>query len=217
MFNKLKQMNLGSILGLLVILVVFPLGALYYMNMGAKWRMERLSELKDYSRLSEQQVRAAYDTLAGIFEDKNNIIIAGFINPANEELTALYGENLRKLHEQFDARGDVFFVMHTGAEASFVASFREKYALEDTAQCRFVIDDGEKLANLAREVYQIERAEGEDGGAGPYFALVGGMVVRNYYDIRRTEAVQRLVEHIAILIPPAKEREDLVFKRETEK
>lgn len=208
---------MGSILGLLIILVVFPLGALYYMNMGAKWRMERLNELKDYSRLSEQQVRAAYDTLAGIFEDENNIIIAGFINPANEELTDLYGENLRKLHEQFDARGDVFFVMHTDAEASFAASFREEYALEDTAQCRFVINDREDLAHLAREAYQIERGEGEDWSNGPYFALVDGMIVRNYYDVRRTEAVQRLVEHIAILIPPAKEREDLVFKREKEK
>lgn len=217
MFNKLKRMNLGSIFGLLLILVVLPLGALYYMNLGAKWRMDRLSELKEYSRLSGPQVEAAYDSLAYIFEDENNIIVACFLNPGEEELTGLYGENLRKLHEQFDARGDVFFVVHTGADASFITAFREKYALEDTTQCRFIIDGDEMLAPLAREAYQIEREQGESWSNSPYFALVDGMVVRSYYDVRRTEAVQRLVEHIAILIPPAKEREDLVFKREIEK
>lgn len=221
MLKKLMQMRVSSIAGVILILVVFPLGALYYMNMGLKWRKERLGELKTYSRLSEAQLHAAYDTLATLFLDDQNIIITSFINPDNKELAGRYGENLRKLHAQFDARGDVFFVMHlygdSTTRAAFLPGFIRQYELEDTAQCLFFWQREEEAAAMAREAYQLERADGESWNDSPYFALVDSATVRHYYDVRQPQAIKRLVEHIAILIPPSKEREDLVFKRETEK
>lgn len=214
-------MRPGSIFGLLLILVILPLGALYYMNMGMKWRMERLEELKAYSQLSEDQLRAAYDSLAPVFLDEENIIVTSFINADDAELSRLFGKHLQKLHQQFDARADVFFVSHVHGErmspASFLSSFRETYQMEDTAQCRFLWDDRAQLASLAESGYQLERTEQDDWVNNPYFALVDSATVRRYYDVRQPREVQRLVEHIAILIPPSKEREDLVFKRETEK
>ena len=221
MLDKLKKMNLSSIAGVLLILVVLPLGALYYMNLGLEWRLERLSELKDYSRISEQQLHTAYDSLADIFMEEKNIIVTTFLNPESRELTSLFGENLRKLHEQFDARDDVFFLAHVlegaGDGEAFISSFRETYGLEDKEQCFFFLQDEQQLAILANEAYKIEREDGEDWLSNFYFALVDEKVVRSYYDVQEPEAIKKLVEHIAILIPPRKEREDLIFKREVEK
>lgn len=219
MFDNLKKMNLGSIAGLLLILVILPLGALYYMNQGAKWRKERLEELKDYSQLSEQQLRMAYDTLTDIFTDEKNIIVTSFINPEQSEFHADFGANLQRLHEQFDARGDVYFFTHVlnDDQGTFSQAFREKYGLEDEAQCFFIKGKDELMESLATKAYQIERQEGESWKNSSHFALVDNMMVRNYYNVQNPEAVKRLVEHIAILIPPRKDREELVFKREVEK
>ena len=212
-------MNLGSIAGLLLILVILPLGALYYMNEGAKWRKERLDELQDYSQLSEQQLRMNYDTLTDIFMDEKNIIVSSFINSEQSKLNADFGAMLQKLHEQFDARGDVYFFTHVLNDSlgTFTEAFRQEYGLEDEAQCFFIQGKENALGPLAKQAYQITRQEGQQWHNSPLFALVDDMMVRNYYDVQNPEAVKRLIEHIAILIPPRKDREDLVFKREAEK
>ena len=217
---KILQSNFSSLIGLFIIIVVFPLGALIYMNKGMNWRKERLEELQTFSELSETQLRSAYDSLAGVYQEEGHIIVASFVNLGKTDLSEQFGENLQKLHEQFDQRKDVSFVTHISGEGSpeqnKLQPFTEKYALLDTAQCFFIAKEEPVLAELA-QAYKIERETTDDWREAPYFALVKDKQVLHYYDVRDAKAIRRLVEHIAILIPPAKERENLVFKRETEK
>lgn len=217
---KLLKTNLSSLIGLFVIIVVFPLGALIYMNKGMNWRKERLEELKTFSELSETQLRAAYDSLASKYWEEGHIIVASFVNLDEVELSDRFGETLQKLHEQFDRRNDVSFVTHITGERGVggrkLQSFIEKNALQDTAQCFFLVKEEAVLDRLA-QAYKIEREATDNWQNSPYFALVKEAKVLHYYDVQNTKEIQRLVEHIAILIPPSKERENLVFKRETEK
>jgi len=51
----------------------------------------------------------------------------------------------------------------------------------------------------------------------PFFVLVDtGRVIRNYYHINKIKDVERLAQHISLIIPRDVER-DAIFKPETEK
>jgi hypothetical protein len=153
---------------------------------------------------------------------QGKLTIAGFlkVSGASAGIEADFGENLRKLHEQFDERRDVIFLLHITGDSTAVrhiGDFAERYGLADEEQVFFVTGGRPDLETLARQGYRLPFKEGESPAQNPYLVFAEtSLTIRRYYDVRRIEEVRRLVEQIAILLPREKEPEP-ELRREREK
>ena len=215
--KKFGGKHIFQTLVLLLFLVVLPLGSWYYLRTGLDYRLEALEELQDYGRVSGISY-ATYQSDTLVEEDLlGRLVVAGFVDLEDEELASSLGRHLRRVQQQFEDRPDVLFLVHVLNEAGpgQVSVFEAEYGLKDEEQCIFIpFGSPEK----AKEIYFLpEEAGGTASGRTPYLALIDtALTIRHYYDVRRAEEVRRLIEHIAILLPPEPEK-DLVFRRETEK
>ncbi|HMO38030.1 MAG TPA: hypothetical protein PKC76_01535 [Saprospiraceae bacterium] len=194
-----------STVALLFLLVILPLGSWYYLQTGLEYRKAAMSELQDYGKVPPLQlVRHDGDTL---HQEAmlGKIVLAAFLDLQAAGQTARTGELLAKLHDQFDERQDVAFLIHlldATATKQGIDDFAANYTLQDSLQCYFLTGDAEAMRTLAREVYKID-----DEKLDNYFALADtkGMV-RRQYDTRQPADMTRLVEHIALLMPKQKDR-----------
>lgn len=219
--SKKKSKGLLQIIGLLFFLVILPGGSWYYLSRGLDYRMSTLEELKEIGPIPvfgtiHHNGNALSEEL---FEEK--MVVSSFLdlkqNPAADD----FGTLLNKLHDQFDAREEVlFFTYILGEKADstgMLDNFIQKYELQDTAQCFFLLADDQLIRQQAIDAYKLPLTEGqnlENQTLMVYTDRKG--IIRSYYDIQKEDRQKRLVEHIAMLLPKKKDRE-LVFKRETEK
>jgi len=221
--NKKKSTRKGLIAAaaLLLLLVVFPLVSWFYLQQGLDYRISALEQLRDHGEAPAfELVNYKLDTLRRDDLD-GNVVIASFMHLGNDTLAALYGENLSKLHHQFDERPDVLFLQHLLGEdiaAGRLNAFEINYELTDETQVYFLTDGEPSMEQLARQGYDLPLEEVEAGlTENPYMALLDTTgTIRRYYDIRDQEEMRQLVAHIALILPRIKER-DLVFRREIEK
>lgn len=209
-----------QILALLLLLVAFPAISWYYLQIGLDYRLDTMDKLGDYGKIPAfELITYKLDTLDR--EDtESNMIVASFFDLDNESLRRSFGENLGKLHDQFDDRNDLLFLQHLLSDvpsAEEISTFEIKYELSDEEQCYFFVGGQPPLEQLAREGYRLPLEQDPELAENPYLVLVDTTgTIRRYYDVRKSEEVKLLVEHIALLLPRQKER-DLVFKREQEK
>jgi hypothetical protein len=215
-----RRRKVFQIMALMLLLVAFPAISWYYLQIGLDYRLETLKDLGDHGKIPDfELVTYKLDTLDREYID-HSMVVASFFDLENETLSTAFGENLRKLHEQFDSRDDLFFLHHVLGdmqEAKKINAFENKYELTDETQCFFLVEGRPSIEQLAREGYQLPLGEGMTLADNPYLVLADTTgTIRRYYDVRKNEEVKRLVEHIAILLPHQKEK-DLVFKREREK
>ncbi len=208
-----KQIIAISIAILFVLLVGFPIGSWFYLKSGLEYRKEVIADLHDYGQLPT----IALTTYAGRVlrnEDvKNKILVVHFMDFQNLEATKQTGDWLTRLHEQFDERKDVLFLIHvldSTATAATVEKFATQYQLQDTAQCFFLQENSEVFKTIATTVYNIP-----EGDMTSYFALTDlNGTVRRQYDSRKLDDVKRLIEHVALLIPKENRRSTAVRDRE---
>lgn len=212
--NKTLKIILQT-LALLLFLVVLPFGSWYYLKNGMDYRVTTMAELHHLGKVSS----ATYTTFEGqslvdsFFRDK--ILIANILDLKNEALSKLFGETLEKLHEQFDERKDVIFLLHladTTTTAAEVNNFADNYKLNDDTQLFFIQMDVKIPVSIIEQNYYLPH-----DAAFPYFSLIDTKgEVRRYYDVRKMEEIKKLVEHTALLVPLEKNKE-ITFKREQEK
>ncbi|MBK7870384.1 MAG: hypothetical protein IPJ74_06690 [Saprospiraceae bacterium] len=208
MANQKSGLNRTFILAigiLLLLLVGFPIGSWFYLKAGLDYRKEVMSDLHDYGAMPS----IALTTYSGQTLEKQDvaekIIVAAFLNFQDQTITEQSGRWLFKLHDQFDERRDVAFLLHvmdTTASPENIDAFATEYQLQDTAQCFFLKENPEIFKTIATNVYKIP-----ENAVNAHFALADAQgTVRRYYDLRKTEEVNRLVEHIALLLPMEKGR-----------
>lgn len=209
--SKTLQLIVATIV-LLFVLVVLPLGSWYYLKNGLNYRLTTMSELSDYGKLPA----FSYHTFEGMnltFNDlQGKVIVANVLNFENNQSNRALGAILEKLHDQFDERSDVCFLVHvTDTSLARVASFSAKYNLEDDNQFYFIPLDTTQMTALAKD-YRL----GIDSLA-TYFTLVDTKgIVRKHYNVQDDTQVKRLVEHLALLLPLQK-KEEISLQREPEK
>lgn len=219
--SKKNSMGILQIVGLLFFLVILPGGSWYYLRKGLDYRMSALEELEEIGPMpifgtiyhNEEALTKAH--LEG------NIVISSFLDVQNNPTKDVFGQLLQKLHHQFDARDDIrFYTYVIGGQSDstgMLADFIEKYDLQDTAQCYFLLADDSLIRQQATEGYRLPLTEGQSLENQPIMVYTDGNgMIRAYYDIQIEERQKRLVEHIAMLMPRKKDRE-LYFKREKEK
>ena len=122
---------------------------------------------------------------------------------------------LETLHRQFDERNDFKLLIHL-PETTDLENFQKEYKLQDEQQIYAVKGNEQTLGKLIKNNYRIpnlttKRIPGSsvdfqntsaDPNNYPYYILIDEKgKIRNYYHADRSEDIDRMVEHIALILP----------------
>jgi|GEM_PF-1585420 len=199
---------------LLLMIVIFPAGSWYYMNLGYNRSKTSIAELQDYGHLPAFQLTGIKGAVDSSLVNGQMTLIA-FINPG-QPATKDRMQVLETLHRQFDERNDFKLLLHL-PETTDLADFQKEYKLEDDRQIYLVKGDTQTLGSLIKNSYRIPdlSAAREPGSSVdfqvsipgdpnnyPYYILIDEKgKIRNYYHADRTVDIERMVEHIALILP----------------
>jgi hypothetical protein len=213
---KKRRLSWVQITGLLMFTIIFPLVSWYYLQQGYNYRLQSLQELQDLGKVTNYQaINQKGDTLQSD-NLRGNVLVAGFY-PQEEELRTLMKERLTILHDQFDKRNDVRFLVHVPAGSGSPEMVADELEIEDPEQWQVLavsFSDWKQFAKTAYHWPLDSLTNTYDPGLLALTDTAG--VVKNYYHLQENAEMGRLVEHITIVMPRLPER-DLEFKRETEK
>ena len=209
-----------QVLGLLILLVALPAGSWFYLSKGLNYRLRALEELGNHGGIGDFQLATAGGDTLGRAGIAGRIVVASFFSPSDEALRRRYHEQLSRLHRQFDDGQEVLFLQHLPLDSALAlaraSELQREYGLDDPEQVYFLTGGSPPLEVLARDVYRLpapELAPAEN----PHLVLADStLTIRRYYDARQLPEFKRLVEHIAMMLPPQK-RKNLVFQREQER
>jgi len=200
-----KPSFLISVAILLLLLVGLPIGSWFYLQSGLEYRQELLGQLKGHGAISGMSLQTHTGEPFTNQVIDSRIVVASVLDFSNESLKTAFGNSLMKLHDQFDERNEVAFLMHIADSTTTdetVQAFAEAYALTDARQCYFL--RGAEGEYTAKELYNMPEEAVESLA---YYALADtSNTVRRFYDVREEEEVKRLVEHIAIILPQRNNR-----------
>lgn len=199
---------------LLLMIVVFPAGSWVYMNMGYNRSKTAIAELQDYGHLPAFQLTGVKGTVDSSLVNGQMTLIV-FINP-DQAATKDRMKVLETLHRQFDERNDFKLLIHL-PEITDLAAFQKEYNLTDDRQIYLVKGDPQTLASLIKNTYRIpDLSEAREPGSSvdfqtgapadpnnyPYYILIDEKgKIRNYYHADRSVDIERMVEHIALILP----------------
>ena len=197
---------------LLLMLVVLPAGSWFYLRGGYEHRKAALQELQELGSVGDFSLVDQNGLIFATQDLKKRVTVAGFL-PAGTEKHAAWMDGLVRLHEQFDDRDDVCFLIF--ADTALVPdpqAFAQSYDLADSLQWIVVSGNGAYLHDLATSSFHLP-----EEAVGQQLALIDTSgTVRSHYDAYENRELGRLVEHITIVLPRLPDP-DIVFKREKEK
>ncbi|MEM9918940.1 MAG: hypothetical protein AAF990_12640 [Bacteroidota bacterium] len=220
-----KKKSLGKTLQSLVLvasLILLPLGSWYYLQSGYTYHKQALAELKDYGELPAFELRDqngqsfTKDSLLG------SIAISAFYNSDDPQTDDLFGF-IRRLHEQFDDRHGVLFLLHDLKATDTpdeLKSLANRYEIKDDKQILLLTAQADRMQALLDKGYQVpdlENGRNTEGKYGtraasssdfrqyPYLVITDTKAgVRNYYAYGDIASQKRLIEHIALTMPRKK-------------
>lgn len=202
--------------GLLLLLVVLPLGSWYYLQTGLNYRLEAINELEDIAPLADFQLMNYNDTLISSAAFEDQLVVGHFYTGANEEA---YFDLLQRLKAQFDERRDVYFLTFREGEdigtRAASAQLLLDYDLEDPEQFFFLHGESGEVANLAASMKVAAAQSGQLVDNNQLFFSDSAMV-RSVYDMTKADDLKLLIKHITLNLHPVEEP-DIIFERETEK
>ncbi|NBC07947.1 MAG: hypothetical protein GVY26_12210 [Bacteroidetes bacterium] len=210
-------MNIVQFAGLLLLLVVLPLGSWYYLQTGLDYRMQARKELKDIAPLPDFELQNYNDSLVQMKRFEDQLLVGHFMNASAQDV---YTKALAKLHDQFDERQDIYFLaFQTDTSAAGRASTRKllsQKGLKDTAQVFVLAATEGKLATLAEQMELPLEERGMSLERNSLLFFADSAMVRGFYDIRQEEELKRLVKHLTLNLHPTAEA-DIIYDPETEK
>ncbi|MBR9920637.1 MAG: hypothetical protein GYB31_07335 [Bacteroidetes bacterium] len=187
---------------LFMILVIFPLISWYYLRGGLDYRLDALDELEELGTLAAFEWTDQENETFNKEMASGNLLIAGFL--PSGELREVYVDNMKKFHEQFDNRTDVYFL--TLVPSGNAAQLVSDYEIKDQNQWKWVNIPESQLAAIAA-TYQLNPEQ----DPAEWISLVDEKgQIRKHYRIDDKKQLSRLVEHMAILLPrsvPRKKQE----------
>lgn len=195
-----------QLVALVLMLVALPAVSWIYLSNGYNYQKKVMAELKNLGKMGDlPSLTLSGDTLARA-SWKGKIVVAGPLDllaaPAKSPLLS----HLQELHQQFDDRKDVLFVLYpTTQDTAAVWAYARTNGLWEKNQTIFL---GDVAAGKSRHHWSGDSAE---------FTLTDSKgQVRKAYDLRQGAQYARLVEHIALLLP-IERKERPVLQREAEK
>ncbi len=226
MTQKSKKNRILSILALILFIIVLPLGSWYYLNSGLNYYKKLMGELKDYGELPAFTLTNQNGQVFTKADLKGKVVIADFFFTHCPTICPKMTSQMKRLYEQFDDRADIVFLSHTvdpkRDSVSVLQAYMQAHEIPLDDQWYFLTGNQDSIFALARKGYQLPTDEGAAGDGedflhSPYFALLDTtLTIRNYYDGTDSTRVNRLVEHIAMLMPRDPKKE-IKYKPEIEK
>lgn len=233
--NQPKENNIRkkiNLLILLLLLVILPAGSWYYLRSGFSYQKQAWSELKDYGQIPSFNLTTQEGVPFKQSDLKGKIVVSNFLS-IDQEDSAAKMDLVKKMHVQFDDRKDMVFVFYgmNSAEdtAADLKAFAEKNGVTDHQQCIFLNGDDSEIRQILQsgfKVPQLDQPKDKDNkyelsstavNDYPYFILSDtSSMIRNYYDYREEAAITRMIEHIAMILPRAPEK-DIELRRDKEK
>ncbi len=212
--GKRRAIQLGA---LFFILVVLPLGTLYYTRSGHEYYKELISEFHDYGQMPAFQFTSHQGQTITNATVKGKLVVAGFFSP-DDPKSLFLGQQLAKLHRNFDDDNRVLFLLHSLHSPSNdrLEAFAQKTGLTDVEQCHLLTSSQQDIYNHLNKGFQWPDDYGKSDrstpyrmrrvdpsvGTYPYLVLVDTRSnIRNYYAFEDNRAMARLVEHMALLAP----------------
>jgi hypothetical protein len=209
--NKIIRLVVATLI-LLFLLVILPFGSWYYLKDGLDYRVTTMGELKKYGTLPEFTYPTFVNTSIAAADLKDKVVVANVLDLQDEQWSRTFGSILEKLHDQFNERKDVLFLIHvTDTSKTNVDNFAKQYQLDDYAQCYFIPTDPSALAAVQSNYHLAV-----DSLYSNFTLIDTKQMVRKHYNAQDEAQVKRLVEHMALLLPLQK-REEPTIKREREK
>ncbi|MCB9298594.1 MAG: hypothetical protein H6559_36590 [Lewinellaceae bacterium] len=211
------QMGLLQLAGVVLLLVIFPLGSWYYLRTGLDYRLQAMQELKDYGKMPAFALANYNDSLVTAERFAEGLVVGYFFSEPHENL---YAGELARLHDQFDERDDIFFLAFAADTSEAARNRLEQFAsangLLDEEQNYYLRGTPEEIASLAEGCALPFGEKGMSLSDNSLLFFADSLMVRGFYDMREGESLKRLVKHITLNIPPKKDKE-LRFEREVEK
>ena len=232
--NNQKKRSFGDLvqtLALTAMLVFLPLGSWYYLQIGFNYNKDMMAQLKDYGQIpafdlyTQQGTNLSKQDLAG------KLVVAAFFSNESPYLDSLFS-GINKIHEQFNEREDVYFLLHhlDSLSPAQLQEIAQRYELKDREQCFLLSGNPEQMQALLKgygipqlplatdtSTYQVKHNVANSIEDYPFLVLADtSSVIRNFYEVDKGKALFRLVEHLAIKLPREVE-EKPVLKRDKEK
>lgn len=200
---NIKTKNVIQILALGLILVVLPGGAWYYLQMGLNYQKDARAELKDFETFNLKELYQLSSINYDSIQSEEKLKLLCFWE--SDKQTDL----LNKLYDQFGSSGGMEFVIvqkKSTVKKLDGADYISYLNVDEAKFQELKTDFGEPSFTKNEKgntiVENVNKKANFSGKEFPYLILMDfENKIKNYYDRREENQVNRMVEHIAILIP----------------
>ncbi len=196
-----RKIYIAAILS--VILVGLPAISWMYLNGGLKWRKEAVAELGDYGKIRSAPIIWADGTREDQLKSKVVVLYVFGENPDLTETNRKVLDTAEKLYDQFGKNEHFRLAMvASGGTAEFRSHF-QKMPSADFATWVWTggVDSWRAITMNGYEYFV--KAE-KTSPVPQYYALADTSgTIRRFYDATSDKQVDRMVQHIALLLPPA--------------
>ena len=214
-------------------LFLVPATSWYYLQSGYKRFQKSMESLKDYGALPAFELESHRGKKISDKDLEGKLCVFAFVDKSDEKVKMLI-KNLSLMTTQFEERKDAVFLLtildYNSEYSKTLATQLQQNQLTDKEQFHILRGKKQDVGDLAGKGFKVpdlNSRKGEDTtytlesreniSDYPYLVLVDTKGrIRNYYPAYEQEAVNLLVEQIALILPKYVE-EDPVLKRETEK
>lgn len=204
----LKNFKIWQTLALLVFLAGLPLGSWYYLREGYQYRKSIIDDLRELGELPDLPLSDFRDSIV----DKTMLEEKVFVVSRLENTNTPRQKVIEGLSDQFSESGMVSFVVicpdsSTSELVHSILKKRESY--KEALFLIFAESDSTSKDFLVALPSEVQ--------SGQFVLLADSKrQIRRLYEVESAKDLQRLVEHIAIVIPPKRSPKP-VLKREIEK
>lgn len=208
-----KRRNILNFLGLVLLLVILPAGALIFLDRGIDYRKELLAELHDHGKMPGFSLQNYDRTTVDNNKLKNQLVIVNFMDVSQKGKNSEKAKVLTKLADQFHKREDIIFLNFISNEAGVDAMNEDLKAymidndFKDRKQVLFVDEDPVTMERMAVNSFKMDFKE-DDVKENALVALCDtDHTIRRHYNLLDEEEGKLLVKHIIMLHPDDQSRE----------
>lgn len=208
--KKNKRFRLGNILVFLM-LTALPLGSYIYLDRGYDYRKTVLSELEELGPMPLDLIQLS-DYPDSVLIADSVFVVASYIPLSDEAALKASGPHFQKLALQFANRSDVYFVFFhdPAARPQSIRNFLANYELEELELVRTV-----PLAASQRAAITNPNGWNRTDAGYPILLSDPQGIVRKHYAATNLVEAERLVHHLAVLLPQDKKAKARVVRETT--
>ena len=190
--------QLLQLLALGLIFIILPAGSWYYLNEGYNYRKALLEELdQDLGTIPTFELRNQEGKNISQAITEGKVSILNFLSLANEEKEQPLIQQLYRVQDQFDKRDDIVFLTFTEApsDETLATYFQDLQVKRNKNQWHFLRGTTTELEQISNDIVIPK-----DNPLAVAIADTEG-IIRYTYDFKDPQAIKKLIEHIANLMP----------------